>query len=270
MTEPIWASTLWVDTAFSHTEVPLRLTDAQKARGAKPEQVVCCVIDVLRATTTIVSAMGNGCAAFYPCASPAAARKLAASFREEHGHDTALLGGEKDAKPIEGFDGGNSPREYTRDLIKGRRLVYSSTNGTRTLDAVKDCGAVFTAAFANLSAAVNHIADEVEKESAPALLIACSGREGGYTEEDTVVAGELIAKLTPLIGEVELSDTSRAACLVAKDAGPDAAAMLRNCRWGKYLASLGLGEDIEFCGKRDWTGIVPEMKDGVITRGQDY
>lgn len=258
---------LWVDTAFSHTEVPLRLADTRKARGAEPGNIVCCVIDVLRATSTIAAVMGNGCAAFYPCASPAAARALAASFRAEHGHGAVLLGGEKDAKPIEGFDGGNSPREYTKERIGGRRLFYSSTNGTRALDAVKECGAVFTAAFANLTAAAHRLADEVKKEPARALLIACSGREGGYTEEDTVVAGELIAKLIPLIGDAELSGTSRAACLIADAAGNDAAAMLRNCRWGRYLASLGLGEDIEFCGKRDWTEIVPEMKDGVIMPG---
>ena len=256
--------TLWVETAFSHTEVPIRLADAEKTRGAAPGNVVCCVIDVLRVTTTIASAIGNGCAGFYPCASPTAARALAPSFRAEHGHDAVLLGGEKDAKPIKGFDSGNSPREYTRDLVGGRRLVYSSTNGTRALDAAKNCGAVFTAAFANLSAVASRLAGEVKKESARTLLIACSGRDGGYTEEDTVVAGELIAKLIPLIGDTELSDTSRAAYLVAKDADPDAAAMLRNCRWGRYLTSLGLGDDIEFCGRRDWTEIVPEMKDGVI------
>lgn len=258
---------LWVETAFSHTEVPLRLTDIKKVRGAAPGKIICCVIDVLRATTTIASAIGNGCAAFYPCASPETARKLAASFRAEHGHDAVLLGGEKDAKPIEGFDSGNSPREYTHERVGGRRLVYSSTNGTRALDAVKNCGVVVTAAFANLTAVADRLADEVKKESASALLIACSGREGGYTEEDTVVAGELIAKLIPLIPDTELSDTSRAACLVTKDADPDAAAMLRNCRWGKYLTGLGLGADIEFCGKRDWTEIVPEMKDGVILPG---
>ena len=258
---------LWIETAFSHTEVPLRLTDIKKARGAESQNIVCCVIDVLRATSTIAAVMGNGCAGFYPCASPESARELAAKFREELGHDAVLLGGEKDAKPIEGFDGGNSPREWTRDLVGGRRLVYSSTNGTRTLDAVKKCGTVVTAAFANLTAVASRMAEEIQTISAPAVLIACSGREGGYPEEDTVVAGELIGKLSSLIGETELSDTSLAACLIAKDADPDAAAMLRNCRWGRYLASLGLGEDIEYCGKRDWTEIVPEMKDGVISPG---
>jgi 2-phosphosulfolactate phosphatase len=258
-------TSLWVDTAFSHTEVPLRLADTEKERGAAPGDIVCCVIDVLRATSTIAAAMGNGCAGFYPCASPDAARELAASLRAEHGNGNVLLGGEKDARPIEGFDGGNSPREYARERIGGRRLVFSSTNGTRTLDAVKDCRAVFTAAYANLTAVATRLADELEKGSA--LLIACSGREGGYTVEDTVVAGELISKLTPLVGEIDLSDTSAAALEISKAAEGDGAAMLRNCRWGRYLAGLGLGDDIDFCGRRDWTDIVPEMKDGVILPG---
>ncbi len=256
--------TLWVDTAFSYVEVPLRLRDTKTARGAAPGNITCCVIDVLRATSTIAAAMGNGCAGIYPCASPDAARELAASLRAEHGNDAVLLGGEKDAKPIEGFDGGNSPREYTKERIGGRRLVFSSTNGTRTLDAVKDCRAIFTAAFANITAVANRLADELKKEPSRALLIACSGRQGGYTEEDTVVAGGIISKLTSLIGEIELSDTSAAALEISKAADSDSAAMLRNCRWGRYLTTLGLGEDIEFCGKTDWTVIVPEMKDGVI------
>jgi len=66
---------VWCDVAFSHPEVPLRLLDAERARGAAPGGVVCAVIDVLRATSTIVAALGNGCRAIHPCPSPDAARE---------------------------------------------------------------------------------------------------------------------------------------------------------------------------------------------------
>ncbi len=255
-------SPLWLDVAFSHTEVPLRLEDTGRAAGG---DVVCCVIDVLRATSTIVAALGNGCAGIHPCPSPGAAREKAASLRRELGEGAVLLGGEQDAKPIEGFDGGNSPLEYTRERIGGRRLVLSTSNGTKTLASAAGCGRVFIAAFANLSAAARRLAGEAGKKRA--LLIACSGREGGYCEEDAVAAGEIISMVKKEIGDAALSDTAAAAVRIAESVGGDYARMLRECMWGKHLAGLGLSDDIEFCGKLDWTEVVPEMRDGVILPG---
>ena len=254
----------WVDTAFSHIEVPLRIEDARRSRGAAPGDIVCGLIDILRATSTIVAALGNGCLAVHPRPSPGAALDTATALRQEHGEANVLLGGEQDAKPIPGFDGGNSPLEYTRDRIGGRRLVLSTSNGTKTLAAAGECGRGFIAAFANLEAVAQRIAEEAERQESPAILIACSGREGGYCEEDAAAAGLIVAKVRRHLGKIELSDSSRAAVHTAEYAVRDVAEMLRNCTWGKHLASLGLGPDIEFCAKRDWTKVVPEMKGGVI------
>ncbi len=260
---------IWCDVALSHPEVPVRLIDAGRARGAGPENVVCGVIDVLRATSTIVTALGNGCAGIHPCPSPDAARQKAAALRAESGEDSTLLGGEQDAKPLEGFDGGNSPLEYTPERIGGRRLVLSTSNGTKTLAAAGGCGSVFIVSFANMSAAARRVAEELGRGKNRTLLAACSGREGGYCGEDTAAAGLLIAGVREILGKngVELSDTARAALRVAESIDGDYSGMLRESQWGKHLAGLGLGADIDFCGKMDWTGVVPRMENGVITPG---
>ncbi|MEE9274971.1 MAG: 2-phosphosulfolactate phosphatase [bacterium] len=259
---------VWCDAAFSHPEVKVRLGDARRARGAEPDRVVCAVVDVLRATTTIVAAFGNGCRRIIPCPSPDAAREKAAALRAEPGGGgRVLLGGEQDARPIPGFDAGNSPLEYTEERIAGRDLVLSTSNGTKTLTAAADCGRVCIVSFGNLSAAARRIAALLEEEGFPALLVACSGREGGYCEEDAVAAGLLIGAVADFLGDgkTELSDTARAALRAAGGAGDDMARMLRESWWGKHLAGLGLLADINFCGRRDWTEVVPQMRAGEIT-----
>ncbi len=260
---------IWCDVALSHTEVPLRLIDAGRARGVAPENVVCGVIDVLRATSTIVTALGNGCTGIHPCASPEAAREKAAALRAEGGEDSVLLGGELDARPLEGFDGGNSPLEYTRERIGGRRLVLSTSNGTKTLAAASGCGRVFIVSFANISSAARCLAEALRSGGNRTLLAACSGRERGYCGEDTAAAGFLIAGVRKILGEdgVELSDTAGAAIQVAENVDGNYSRMLRECQWGKHLAGLGMEADVEFCGKMDWTEVVPRMEGGVITPG---
>ena len=124
---------------------------------------------------------------------------------------------------------------------------------------------MFIAAFANLSAAARRLAEETGKNRA--LLIACSGRGGGYCEEDAVAAGGIISMAKKEIGDAALSDTAAAAVQADESAGGGYAKMLRGCMWGKHLAGLGLSDDVEFCGKLDWTEVVPEMKDGVILPG---
>ncbi|MFQ5895767.1 MAG: 2-phosphosulfolactate phosphatase [Nitrospinota bacterium] len=245
------------EVAFSHREVPLRSEDlAEGKRG----EIRAVVIDVLRATTTVVAALAAGCEALYPLREVEEARELAARLREAHGKDRVLLGGEKGGRPIPGFDLGNSPREYTPGRVEGRHVVLTTTNGTQTIAAASGVGAgeVLLASFANLRAAACHLA----RGEGP-FLIACSGRKGGYSEEDAVAAGLLVeaaAGSSPL----ELGDSGRAALAVARAYEGDLGHLLRTCQWGRYLAGLGLEEDLAFCARRDWTEVVPTLKEGAI------
>src|SRR5437660_4212565 len=101
-----------------------QLIDPGRLKGS-----VAVVIDVLRATTTIVYALGAGCTAVRPCAEIDEARALAATLPKR----STLLAGERDGKPIKGFDLGNSPREFTPKKCKGKTVVFTTTNGTRAI-----------------------------------------------------------------------------------------------------------------------------------------
>ena len=261
---PLVSKNTWCDVAFSHPEIPVRLKDAQRACGEDARNIVCVVIDVLRATTNIAVILENGCSTIYPCASPEIAFELAQQLRLRHGSEKIILGGEQDGKPIEGFDGGNSPLEYTRRRISGKILILSTSNGTKTLSAVQRCGEIFTAAFVNITATAERIASILHEYPHQSLLIACSGREGAYCEEDAVGAGMLLHILSKNMEKLEFSDTARAALHVADRADKNLEKMLFQSWWGKHLSLLGLDEDITFCAQKDIMSIVPKLDDGVI------
>ncbi len=265
---PRVSKAVWCDVAFARTEVAARLADARRVRGEGERNVVCVVIDVLRATTSIAAILENGCAAIYPCASPGAARALARGLRHRHGPGEILLGGEQDGKPIEGFDAGNSPLEYTSERIGGKMLAFSTSNGTGTLAAVQGCGEVFTAAFVNITAAAKRAGRLLRANPGRTLLIACAGREGAYCEEDAVAAGVLLRILSGKAAPLALSDAARAALRLAEGAERDLEKMLLRSWWGKHLCALGLGDDVSFCGRKDVTSVVPVLAGGAITRAQ--
>ncbi len=254
----------WCDVAFSHPEIPIRLIDAHRAHGENTRNIVCVVIDILRATTNIAAILENGCPAIHPCASPETALELAEKLRLRHGPENIILGGEQDGEPIEGFDGGNSPLEYTRSRIGGKTLILSTSNGTKTLSAVQSCREIFTAAFVNITATAKRIASILDENPDQSLLIACSGREGAYCEEDAVGAGMLLDILSEQFEVLELSDTARAAMHVAHGAEKNLEKMLFHSWWGKHLSSLGLDEDISFCAQKDIMDIVPKLDGGII------
>lgn len=258
------SESIWCDVSFSHPEIPTRLKDAHRAHADDVQHVVCVVIDILRATTNIAAILENGCSAIYPCASPEMAHELARKLRHAHGAEQIVLGGEQDGKPIEGFDGGNSPLEYTRRRIGGKTLILSTSNGTRTLSAVQRCEEIFTAAFVNITATAERVASILHENPNQSLLIACSGREGAYCEEDTVGAGMLLQILSKHLEKLEFSDTARAALHVVHGAEKNLEKMLFHSWWGRHLSSLGLDEDISFCAQKDITRVVPKLDGGII------
>ncbi len=208
------------------------------------------VTDILRATTTITFAMANGATAITPVLTPEDAFRLAAD------QPNTLIGGERGGMKVDGFDLGNSPREYTQPVVSDRQIVLTTTNGTRTIQACRAAERILVGSFFNLSAIVEQLA-QVEGE----LVIACSGREGGFCTEDTVFAGACVAAL----GETQLTDAAETAKILYQTHREDLHGMLRNCYHGQRLASIGLGEDLEFCAQMDIVDVVPHLIDGRIT-----
>ncbi|MBI4538343.1 MAG: 2-phosphosulfolactate phosphatase [Gemmatimonadetes bacterium] len=212
------------------------------------------VVDVLRATSTVVEALANGARAIYPTVSAEEAIRLAASL----GRDDTLLCGERRGLKIEGFDLGNSPAEFEVAKVGGRRLVMSTTNGTRALLASAAAARVLIGSFLNLSAVAAAVA------GAEVLAIVCAGREGRFALEDAVCAGHLLARLTARKDVVPaLNDAAEAALVLAGRYSPDAGFLARTAA-GHALTEIGLASDLALCAKRDRRQVVPEMNDRVI------
>src|SRR5438132_2277143 len=144
------------------------------------------VVDVLRATTTIIHALAAGCTAVRPCAEVEEARALAGQMRAGR----VLLGGERGGLPLPGFDLGNSPHEYTAKLCHGNTLVLTTSNGTRALLRAAEAERTILAAFVNYSS----VCEQLRHEARPIHII-CAGTEGEVSLEDTLLAGALVDDL---------------------------------------------------------------------------
>jgi 2-phosphosulfolactate phosphatase len=217
------------------------------------------VVDVVRATTTIVEALANGAKAIYPTESTEEAVRLASSM----GREDTLLCGERKGLRIEGFDLGNSPREYTADVVGGKKLVMTTTNGTRALGAGHEGRRVLPCAFTNLGSVAADIAEDEH------VVIICAGREECFSLDDALCAGHLILRLIDRDeGEPDLNDASRAARAIASARKPTRP-FLSLAAAGAAIIEIGLGDDLEVCCDVDRHDIVAEMKDQAVTRARD-
>jgi len=211
------------------------------------------VIDVLRASTTIVAALDHGAAWVAPRAALEEARRLAAATG-------ALLGGERGGLRQEGFDLGNSPLEYTRERLGGRPVVITTTNGTAALAACAVAREVLVGALVNRRAVAAFARDLAGPDGAVHLV--CAGTDGVVTEEDRLAAGAI------LDAAVAAADVCDAAACAARDDfrrldGGDVAsrlvAALRRSRGGRNLLALGMDADVEACARLDVSDVVPRL-----------
>jgi 2-phosphosulfolactate phosphatase len=212
------------------------------------------VIDVIRATSTIVEALANGAQAVYPTLSTEEALRLATSL----GRDDTILCGERKGLKVEGFDLGNSPREFVPDRVRGKRLVMSTTNGTRAFLAAQGAERVLAGSFLNLSG-VTRAVNGTER-----LALVCAGKEDRFSLDDALCAGRILRALIEDNGvDPELDDASRAVLALARDLEPDEA-LLRGTAAGAALVAVGLEDDLPVCAQVDRHAVVPEMHDRMI------
>lgn len=229
-------------------------TDREVDQGALTDATVV-VIDVVRSTTTIVEALANGARGIYPTVSTEEAVKLAQSL----GREDTVLCGERKGQKVEGFDLGNSPGEFTKAAVQGKRLVLSTTNGTRAFDLGRESARLVACAFTNLSAVGKAVAGVDE------LVVLCAGREGRFSMADALCAGHLIAQvLADSDDDHELNDAALAAKALASR--KPSKRFLSGTAGGKALAEIGLEDDLDICADVDRHDFVAEMVDQAITR----
>ena len=218
---------------------------------------IAVVIDVLRASTTIATALAHGATAVVPRRSIDEAR---AAVAERPG---GLLGGERGGVKIAGFDLGNSPLEYTADRVAGRAVVITTTNGTAALAACR-AAEVLVGAVVNRSAVVTAARRLAAARGSAAIHLVCAGTDGQVTDEDVLAAGAML----DLTGS---DDTLDATAGVARDrfralaaagrAGLEAriAAAFRTCLGGANLIALGMEADLALAAALDSLAVVPRL-----------
>ena len=213
------------------------------------------VIDVLRASSTIVTALKNGAKEIVPVATVEFAVKVSGGM---FGGQT-LLGGERNTKKIEGFALGNSPLEYEEKIVNGKSIVFYTTNGTKALAKAKFSEHLFVCSFLNLNAIAKHLVSLQNN-----VEIICAGRNNFFSLEDTVCAGKLVAEIISMNPEVELNDSVYAALALNEKYGQDLLRMFKQSEHGKLLIDNGFEEDLNYCAQLNVFDIIPRYTNGVL------
>ena len=212
-------------------------------RDAMPPGAAAVIVDVLRATKTLTTALANGARGVLPASSPEEA------FALKGRHPAALLCGERDGRKVSGFDLGNSPLEYPAEAVAGRTLIFASTNGSIAMRRAGRARRRLLAAFVNASAVVAGLGREAD------VVIVCAGNLGRFSLEDMLLAGWLCARLAEA-GAVLAGPAARLApALAPRDAG-EVRSLVQGSSHGRYLRTLGpeYAADVEACCQLDSIG----------------
>ncbi len=256
--------------------------------GVENKNVV--VIDILRATTTMCVAMENGANSIWPVDSVQKAAQAGSSF---------LTAGERNGEKVEGFDLGNSPQEFSEEVVKGRDIVMTTTNGTKAISLSEGAKNIYIASYRNISAVVQELQQQPED-----IVLFCSGWKDQVNLEDTLFAGEVIYQVSgsgyqvsgsegresevdspkSVVGGREseysgpktnyhlpstmyqLNDSSWLALKLYEEVRGEEGTFLENASHVQRFKSLHIESDLEVCLKRDTSELVLRVEQGIIRR----
>ena len=214
---------------------------------------VCIVLDIFRATTSITAAMAHGCEAIYPVLTIEEAQRMAAADPD------CLLAGERQSIRIDGFHLGNSPYDFSRETVEGRRVIMTTTNGTAAINATVGCHATLIGSFLNAQAvcgeALSHGRD---------ILIVCAGTEQAFSLEDALCAGYLAELLQGETAALEMTDAAYAALLLYRQAAADLPGVVKHSKNGRRLYEIGRADDVDYCLRKNTVTVVPRYANGSI------
>ena len=208
------------------------------------------VIDVLRATTVITTAISNGARDVIPVLEIEDALQLKKNLE--------LLGGERKGLKIDGFDLSNSPLEYTREIVLGKTVVMTTTNGTRAIHKSLDADRIFIGSVINGRAAAKRAVAENKD-----IVIVCAGTYGKFSLDDFICAGKIIYHAYNT-GKYDLEDFAATAFMAYRDNKQDLIGYVKMASHYNYLVSIGLEEDVKYCFTEDLVEVVPEFVNGKI------
>ena len=217
------------------------------------------IVDVLRASTTVATALGNGAKTVIPLEGP----DEVISRSKEFARSQTLLAGEQKMHPITGFDLGNSPQTFTPEVVGGKTILITTTNGTRALLGVQGARDIVIASYVNFTAVLAMM--KVAASSNTDIAIICAGEEGSFTLEDSACAGRYVRAI-PKRAALAVNDAAAASVLIEKKYGDNIAKVFKESTHGQALESAGFGDDLAAAAEVDSYPVVPIWQDRQITK----
>jgi 2-phosphosulfolactate phosphatase len=210
------------------------------------------VIDMLRATSVIITAIYNKCKGVIPVLTVKEAFEIAKD-REKY-----ILGGERNAVIIENFDFSNSPLEYTENAVKDKTLVMTTTNGTKAIKNSNGAKNIIIAAMINAKYAAKRLV-ELNND----IVLVNAGTKGQFSMDDFICSGYIIENILKERGNIELTDIAKTAKYIYEK-NTDIFSFIKHARHYEVMKGLNLEDDIKYCCQKDIINIVPEYKDSII------
>lgn len=227
--------------------------DSVMDKELKDKSVV--VIDVLRATSTILTALNNGCREVIPAIEIEEVIRMSKNYEK----DSFLLCGERNIQAIEGFHLSNSPLEYTEEQVSGKTLLITTTNGTSAIRKAVDAREVLVCSMVNVDIIAEYLANQEND-----IVFICAGTDGKFSLDDVVTAGAVISRLKRAVQSIEMEDLSIVASALYESTKDDLDSLLKDTVHYKRMMELGLEKDIEYCLTLNAAPVVGVFKDGVI------
>ena len=233
----------------NNRKIEVSFTPLQFPVYYKSKDCVVVVIDVFRATSAICAAFEAGIKELITVETVQEAQNY-----KDQGY---LVGAERKAEIVEGFDFGNSPLTFTPEKFADQTIVLTTTNGTKAVEVAKDANTVVIGSFTNISA----LCEFIERQDKDVILL-CAGWKERFNLEDTMFAGAVAKRLSENLRFSDLSDSAIASMQMYEAAKDDMYGFLGNSSHRKRLSRLNLEEDIIYCLTLDNTDKVPVLEDG--------
>ncbi len=217
------------------------------------ENSIIVVIDVLRATSAICTALHNGAEKIIPVVDVRVAR--------DYLNKGYIVGAERNGEIVEGFEYGNSPLVFAGEHVAGKTIVLTTSNGTYALAAAQMAHQVIVGSFLNLDAVSGWLENQ-ERD----IVLLCAGWKQKFNMEDTLFAGAVVSQLQAANRVLALSDSAIAAEILYTKAKDNMFAFLENTSHRNRLRTMNIEEDVRYCLTPNTTSVIPMLENGNIVK----
>lgn len=214
------------------------------------------MVDVLRASSTMVTALGNGAKGVIAVEDMDDASKISHNLDSK----SFLLSGEKDGITIQGYDLGNSPLEHTEEAVKGKTIILNTTNGTKAIRRCHLADKIVIGSFLNLDTIIDHL-----KGLDDEIVLVCAGWRGRLSLEDLLCAGNIIYELCSGQLPADARDGAKVALGLYEKFGDDIENNIKSSNYAVRLRDIVGEDDLTYCCQRSITQVLPALNEGIIT-----